>query len=136
MSLTLNPESYEIRCPTGDTGLLLVEFNDGDGQPLPQPLDGVAVFAVCQQINGAYAPVKERIVDLVNNTATVNITNAFSRAIPAGNYFWDIRVVTSPVIDEDGNVRTDADSDEVHSIFAGSATGMPKYVVPGVASNV
>ena len=136
MSLTLNPDTYEIRCPTGDTGLLLVEFNDGDGQPLPQPLDGVAVFAVCQQINGIYTAVKSKAIELVDNTATINVTNSFSRAIPQGESWWDIRVVTSPVIDADGNVTTDDDGDQVHSVFAAREAGMPKYHVPGVAVNV
>ena len=134
--LTLNPETYEITCPQGDTGLLLVEITDGNQQPLTQPLDGVAVFAVCQSIDGTLSAVKAKVAHLIDNTATLNITNAFSRALPAGDYKWDVRIVTDPVIGEDDSVTTDEDSDEVHSLFAGRPGGMPKYTVPGVAVNV
>ena len=54
--LNLDPETQCITCPQGDTGLLLASITALDGQPLAQPLDGVAVFAVCQQIGGVFPP--------------------------------------------------------------------------------
>lgn len=134
--LNLDPETQCITCPQGDTGLLLASITALDGQPLAQPLDGVAVFAVCQQIGGVFSTIKAKQVELVDNTATILISNDFSRAIPTGKYYWDIRIVTDPELAEDGTVICQDETDEVHSLFAGRDGGMPQYIVPGVAVNV
>lgn len=133
--IKLNPETMEIICPSGDTGLLLIRLADGDGQPLP-PLNGVAVFAVCQKTKNSYNMTSSKIVEIVDNTATIHITNQFSRIITPGDYLWDVRIVTDPDYDDDGNVRCDDDTDEVHSLFAGRKDDMPKFTVPGVAVDV
>ena len=75
--LNLDPETQCITCPQGDTGLLLASITALDGQPLAQPLDGVAVFAVCQQIGGVFSTIKAKQVELVDNTATILISNDF-----------------------------------------------------------
>lgn len=130
-------EDLTITCPQGDTGLFLVELTDGVGNPLLQPINGVAVFAVCKELkNGKYSTQSTKPVPIVDNTATINVTNAVSRAIEPGEYRWDIRIVIDPEYDEQGNVICQDDTDEVHSLFAGQPGGMPKYIVQGVAVDV
>lgn len=136
--IELNRETLEITCPSGDTGLLLVKITGTEGVPLPGLLDGVAIFAVAQKVGtgASYSTTSARPVKIVDNTATINITNAFSRVITPGNYYWDIRIVTDPEYDGDGNVLCEDDTDEVHSLYAGRPEGLPKFIVPGVAVHV
>jgi len=134
--LTLNSVTNEIVCAQGDTGMLRVLIKDADGNPLPRPIVGVAIFAVCQKVRTEYNTITSKVFAIVNNVTVVNITNRLSRLIPPGQYQWDIRVVTDPDYDDEDNVIAGDDTDEVHSCFAGTPGGMPKYTVPGVAVNV
>lgn len=135
--LKLDPDNLAITCPQGDTGLVLVKLTDPDGAPLP-PIDGVAVFAVAEKarVGVGYIQRSWRAVPIVDNTATILITNAMSRRLEPGEYFWDVRIVTDPEYNEDGDVIAEDDSDEVHSLFAARPEGLPDYIVPGVAVNV
>ena len=134
---TLDPVTKELVVPSGDTVQFLLKLTDLDGNPLIQPIDGVAVFAVCEKsTRGTFSPFDGRKIDIVDNTVTVRLPNKFTRRITQGNYYWDIRIVTDPEIDDDGNVTAEDDTDEVHSLFAGTEGGMPKYTVPGVAIDV
>ena len=137
--ININPETLEITCPSGDTGLFKLKITDTDGNPLPPMQDAVAVFAVAQVVNnrGAYANVAARPVDIVDNAAVIWLPNSLTKSItPGGTYKWDIRIVINPDLDDNGNVKALDDSDEVHSLFAGRSGGMPTFNVPGVAVDV
>ncbi|MEG1813915.1 MAG: hypothetical protein RR337_11545 [Clostridia bacterium] len=134
--LKIDPKDQTITCPQGDTGMFTVSLVGKDGLALPQTIIGVAVFSVCQISAGLYKKIKSKHVPLVDNTATILITNEFSRAVPAGTYMWDVRIVTDPEYDLAGDVICSDSTDEVHSLYAARDTGMPKYIVPGVAVNV
>ena len=44
-----------------------------------------------------------------------------------GVYAWQLRLVTSPARDEDGNIIADECTDDVVSVFSGEA--MPEFVL-------
>jgi len=134
--ILLDKETYQITCPTGDTGQFTLSLTDIEGNPLDHEIEGVAVFAVCQQINNVYVNIRQKAVELVNNMATIVITPGFSRGIPSGEYFWDIRIVTDPGKDEEGNIITDERTDEVHSLFAARKGGLPRYRALAVAVDI
>lgn len=140
MALILDPETLKIICPSGDTGMFTVTFETVDGTPLESPISGVAVFAVCKQITRSAAyntKARSEPIPIVDNTATVLITPGFSRQIEPGEYNWDIRIITDPAYDEEtGQIITDENTDEVHSLFATRQGGMPVYYAPGVAVEI
>jgi hypothetical protein len=139
--LKLNPDTLEIICPQGDTGLLLVTLAAGHGGgALPQPLTGVAIFAVAetQTVRGKTTTntLAGKHVEIVDNTATILLSNDLTRVLSPGAYLWDIRIVTDPGTNEEGDIIADDLTDEVHSLFAARPGGMPKFTVPGVAIHV
>lgn len=136
--ITINADKT-ITCPAGDTGLFLVQLFDQDDQPLLLPSDGVAIFAVAERTSekSGFVNRTARRVDTVDNTVTVWLPSSLTRKLtPGGSYYWDIRLVSDPDTDEEGNIVALDDSDEVTSVYAGRPEGMPKFVVPGVAINV
>ena len=106
-------------------------LTDAGGEVLTEPLSGVVIFAVATK---TYTPVFHKVAPIVNNTATIQLTNADTRTLTRGDYRWDVRVVTDPEYDTDGNVICADTTDEVHSLY--SATGMPVFEVTGVAIGV
>lgn len=128
--IQIDQRTRKITCPIGDTGLFIVNLTAATGEPLAENIDGVAIFAVASK---GFAPVFSKVVAIVDNTATIRLTNTDTRTLTRGEYRWDIRVVTDPAY-QDGRPITDEDSDDVHSLF--SATGLPIFEVTGVAVDV
>lgn len=129
--IRMDAKTRKITCPIGDTGLFVVTLADANGDALAEPITGVVIFAVATK---TYTPVFHKVAGIVNNTATIQLTNADTRALTRGEYRWDVRVVTDPEYDTDGNVICQDTTDEVHSLY--SATGMPVFEVTGVAIGV
>lgn len=134
--LYINPTTYDMTCPVGDTGQFTVTLRQPDGQPLTELIDGAAVFAVCKKRGTGYATIASIANNIVSNTATFMVSPEFSRAIEPGSLYWDVRVVIDPARDSSGNVITDNSNDEVHSMFAGRPNGLPKYNAAGVAVEI
>lgn len=55
--------------------------------------------------------------EIVDGQAVLRLCNADTRDLEPGNYRWQLRIVTDPARDEDGNIITDACADNVISIF-------------------
>lgn len=129
--IRMDANTRKITCPIGDTGLFLVTLTDPNGEALTETLSGVVIFAVATK---TFTPVFHKVAGIVNNTATIQLTNADTRTLTRGEYRWDIRVVTDPEYDTDGNVICQDTTDEVHSLY--SATGLPVFEVTGVTISV
>ena len=56
-------------------------------------------------------------VEIVDGQAHIRICNHDTRDIEPGTYRWNLRIVTSPVRDEQGNVRVDECAGEVVTVF-------------------
>ncbi|MEF9895075.1 MAG: hypothetical protein RR893_12305 [Clostridia bacterium] len=136
--LMVDPVNYDITIPCGDTGVFVVTLTNLDGTPRTTPFNGAAVFSICE-VSPTSKTKTERAkfpVAIVDNTATILITNAFSRDLKPGVYYWDARIVTDPEYDTDGNVKCGDITDEVHSLLAWRAGGMPKFTVLEVSGIV
>ena len=55
--------------------------------------------------------------EIVDGTAHIRLCNHDTRDIEPGRYKWNLRLITSPVYDEEGNVRVDECSDDVITVF-------------------
>lgn len=117
-------DNCNITLPKGDTMLFNVDIQGGEF-----PAGTVAVFGV----KNAKRTVLSKVFTIVDNRVVVRLTNADTRNLPTGRYNWDIRIVTDPEYDEEGNVRAEDDSDDVISIFSGS---MPLFEIVEVVIDV
>lgn len=150
-----------ISLAQGDTMLFAIQLAvEGEEAPAQFPEGTVALFAVSQKQSrlaslqyqnvriasglqtvsqaaaSSYTPVLRKVFPLEYDGAIiVYLTNADTRAIAAGDYVWDVRIVTDPEYDESGNVICDDTTDEVISLFSGG-NGMPKFTVTEVAAIV
>ena len=130
--IRLDTATGRITCPIGDTGLFTINLTDASGGALEDNLTGVGIFAVAdKRLMNTYIA---KAVPIVDNSITVHLTNADTRSLTAGTHCWDVRIVTDPEYDNDGNVVCEDDTDEVHSLY--SAIGLPEFIATGVAVHV
>ena len=60
----------------------------------------------------------------------VELTNADTRTLVPGKYYWDITIVTDPNLDDDGHVVVDENTDHVYPIYAGTGA-LPACTIMG-----
>lgn len=111
MPYKMDEKTGNITMDAGDTGDVNVEvewedLKDGD----------VVVFAVFDP--AAKGDLLRKAAEFVDGSAHVRLANRDTRDIEPGRYKWNLRLVTDPAYDEDGNVRADEDSDNVITIFS------------------
>lgn len=109
MPFFFDDETFDITMACGDTGGITVKVNwdklvQGD----------VVLFAIFDR-TGEDKLIKS--VEIENGLANIRLCNHDTRDIPAGGYKWNLRIVTSPEFDTDGNVIADDCSDEVITVF-------------------
>lgn len=146
-------DDYSILLAQGDTMKFAITLTIGDEEtPASYPEDTVAVFAINRPVTRTVATrtavplaaglraarISEPIEYVTalrknfpvqdGNVIIVALTNAETRALEIGDYRWDVRIVTDPEYDDQGDVKCDDTSDEVLSIFSGGLP-MPKFTV-------
>lgn len=119
MPFQYSASSGRITCPRGDTGALRVTIS-GDISLLPGDM---LVF-------GLYDPkTKETLLRkqaaITEGAAMLRFTNADTREMAAGSYKYNLRIVTNPEYDADGNVICVDDSDNVLSVY----NELPKFEI-------
>lgn len=110
MPFKLNPTDMSIQMACGDTADIQFHVNwdtlsDGD----------VMLFAIFT--NTTCEDVLCKCLEISDGVAHLRLCNQDTRDIPAGKYYWNLRIVTSPARDAEGNVRVDADTDDVITIY-------------------
>ena len=110
MPFSFNSRTNEIKMAAGDTATIMIEINweklsAGD----------VILFAVFDP--NMSGDMLCKAVEIVSGKASVRLCNHDTRDIEPGNYNWNLRVVTSPARDENGNVCVDECTDEVVTVF-------------------
>jgi hypothetical protein len=123
--IKVNATTRTITCPAGDTGPVVITLEGYEG-----PDTARALFAV-RTLSGEVVLRKQ--VHLVDDTITVNLLHGDTAALTPGAYLWDVRIVSDPTYDEEGNMVAD-DADDVDSLFA--PDNLPSLIVKGVAANV
>lgn len=109
MPFRFNEEDNSIQMACGDTGGFTVEIEWEKLAP-----GDVILFAISER-SGEDKLVKP--MEIEDGQAHIRLCNHDTRDIEAGRYRWNLRIVTSPVYDEDGNVRVDECSDDVITVF-------------------
>ena len=110
MAFEYNPANNAIGMEAGDTGNLNIGIEYGG-------LTGndVVLFAVFDPDTGEDVLLKS--VQINNGAAKIRICNKDTRDIEAGEYRWNLRIVTDPELSEDGSIRADDCDDDVITVF-------------------
>ncbi len=119
MAFSFNEETYAIRMPPGDTGDLWIEVEWGAMS------EGDAVlFAIVDKRSSEDLMCRAAEVRMETDESGVQIAKAHirlcnhdTRDLEPGTHYWQLRLVTSPARDADGNVIADECSDHVVSVF-------------------
>lgn len=117
-------ENCNIICPRGDTGAITyairgIDMSEGD----------VLVFGV---IDNGGRTILRKIAAIENGAAIINFSNADTRELDVGKYRYNLRLVTDPEYDGDGNVICLDDTDNVITLY----NCPPRFVVTEVCVNV
>lgn len=120
MAFYINQDNYAISMPPGDTGDIYLEI-DWKGADLS---NAAIVFGVC---DSAGEDIILKQGDIVDGKTHVRLCNHDTRDIEPGTYRWQLRIVTDPATDENGNIIADDCSDNVVSVFKGNK--MPKFII-------
>lgn len=111
MAFVFDEKTRAIQMPAGDTADIPVQI-EWDGLK-----DGDAVvFAVFDPKTDS-GDLVLRSADVVGGRANIRLCNHDTRDVPPGHYKWNLRIVTSPARDADGNVIADECSDSVITVF-------------------
>ena len=108
MAFIFNPQDRSIEMPCGDTAVICARV-----KWTSLPPGSVTVFAIFSGDEDLLV----KPVEIDDDIAIIRLCNHDTRDIPGGRYKWNIRLVTSPTYDADGNVRTDDCSDDVITAF-------------------
>ena len=109
MPFALDESSRAITMACGDTANFWADVEwdrlaEGD----------VLLFAIFDPDEG---DLLVKPVEIEDGQAHIRICNHDTRDIEPGRYKWNLRLVTSPVYDEEGNVRVDECTDDVITVF-------------------
>lgn len=111
-----------LTLPKGDTGSFTLpirgQVNKGD----------IAVFSVKNPLTRT--TVIEKYLDASEKHIMISLELEDTINLPAGKYFWDIKIYRSPIFDEDGAL---IDATEIDSYY--SAFEQPLLIIKEVAKN-
>ncbi len=129
MPFTYDKATNRISMPPGDTGTIQVDVDwmtvrEGDA----------VVFAIVSGRTGRDIMLKSAELLLEKDgegnpvgKAQIRLCNADTRDLRPGRYRWQMRIVTDPARDAEGNVIADECTDNVVSVFSGDA--MPEFIL-------
>ena len=120
MALKINHDNYTISMPPGDTGDIYLEI-DWKNVDLS---NAAIVFGVIDS-EGVDIVLKQG--DIVDGKTHIRLCNHDTRDLESGTYRWQLRIVTDPGADENGNIIADDCEDNVVSVFDGNK--LPKFIL-------
>ena len=116
-----NPETKAIEISAGDTRTIRIALKDESANY------DVVVFAIYDKKNDVDLL---RISALISNgMAAIRLANKHTRDLGAGKYKWQLRFVSNPETDEEGNIIANDDNDNVMSAFGPGVNKLPDFII-------
>lgn len=120
MAGSYNPETNAIELPAGDTMTLTVNVSGG--------YDAV-VFAIFDPTRSKGADLLRIPAEIIDGRAIIRLANSHTRDLKAGAYKWQLRAVSDPARDADGNIIADDPGDNVVSYFGSADKPLPEFTI-------
>ena len=115
MPFRFDAHDNSIRMACGDTADISINIS---WSRLSQR--DVILFAVFDKNDGKDLVCKS--AEIIDGMAYIRLCNHDTRDIPEGRYKWNLRIVTDPEYDENGNVCVEDCSDNVITVFSNPPT--------------
>ena len=109
MAFVYDSDTHKITMPQGDTADIDVAIDYagiGPGDAL--------MFAIFDPQSG---DLMRKTVELQDGRAHIRLCNHDTRDIAPGTYKWNLRIITNPARDADGNIIADDCTDDVITVF-------------------
>ena len=119
MPYKYDPDTRSITISAGDTMDFSLNVSGKDYD--------AAVFAAYNPTTGEDVVVVP--AELNAGKCTIRLAARHTRDVAAGKYKWNIRLVSDPGRDEEGNIVADNDSDNVLSVFGPDKNTIPDFIV-------
>ena len=110
MPMKYDPVTHSIEMACGDTGVIPIEIDWG----ILYKTD-VLLFAIFDRSSGEDLLCKA--VEIGDKSVSIRLCNHDTRDIEPGKYRWNLRIVTDPERDEQGNIRAYDCGDNVVTVF-------------------
>jgi hypothetical protein len=111
MAFTYDVESNKIECPRSNTGSLEVSLTGMELQ------SGDVVEMYIMEASAKMRKLRSIVREPVGDKCTFALTSGETELLPPGRYLWNLRIVTSPLYDDDGRLTTAADGGNVVTIW-------------------
>lgn len=125
MAVQYDSKKNRIILPRGDTMTVDVSVDSGQF-----PDGSEAIFAVSKK---DYAEVFSVHQIISGGKATLRIAHDKTALLDVGDYYWDVRLVSDPSYDSNGEVICDDDTDHVLSVYS---PNLPEFRIAGVTKDV
>ena len=114
-----------------DPDTMAITISAGDTMDFSVNVSGkaydAAVFAVYDPASGE--DVVTAPAELSDGKCKIRLAARHTRDVPEGKYKWNIRLVSNPGRDEEGNIVADDDSDEVLTVFGPDKKAIPDFII-------
>lgn len=110
MPFSFDEATLAITMAAGDTANIWVDVEWEDLSD-----SDVLLFAIFDPSD--LNDIVRKTVEIKDGIARIRLCNHDTRDVEPGRYKWNLRLITSPVYDEEGNIRVDECTDEVITVF-------------------
>lgn len=120
MPYTFDPDTHEIKLPVGDTVNIPVRVR-GDA------IFHAMVFAIYDRADGT--DLLRVPVEIVDGAARIRLATKHTRDLEPGKYKWNLRLVTDPEYDENGNIMLQDINDDAMTVFGPENSEIPDIIL-------
>lgn len=126
MAYKYDPDTRAITISAGDTMDFSVRVSGENFD--------AAVFAVYDPDTGD--DIVTVPAELSENQCKIRLATRHTRDVPGGKYKWNIRLVSNPEKDAEGNIVLNDDTDNSLTVFGPEKRNIPDFVVRRTGANV
>lgn len=120
MPYTFDPDTHKIVLPVGDTVNIPVRVR-GDA------IFHAMVFAIYDRADGT--DLLRVPVEIVDGEAHIRLATKHTRDLEPGKYKWNLRLVTDPEYDENGNIMLQDINDDAMTVFGPENSEIPDIIL-------
>ena len=119
MPYTFDPDTHKIVLPVGDTMDFVINVTSDAYHAI--------VFAIYNRADGT--DLLRVPAEIVDGAAHIRLATEHTRDLEPGKYKWNLRLVTNPEYDENGNIMLQDITDDAMTVFGPENSEIPDIVL-------